>query len=115
MRPPSAAPGQAPGTAATSTGNATITHPCLTGARCRCSGCGQNFNNVSAFDARRSGTYWPTRRVCLTPKQMRARGMSLNAAGLRITETREERAGSRGRAGRSGDRIKADHLSRGGI
>jgi hypothetical protein len=34
-------------------------------------------------------------------------GMSINTRDVWITETREERAGSRGLAGRSGDRIRA--------
>ncbi len=85
-------------------GSPAIIHPRLTGARCRCGACGENFNSVSAFDAHRTGSYWPIQRVCLTRIQMCTRGMSLNPAGFWITETRSERAASRGRAAGSGDR-----------
>jgi hypothetical protein len=76
----------------------------LTGARCRCSACGQHFNSVAAFDMHRVGTYQPIRRICLLPQEMQARGMSVNRAGFWITEARAERVLSRGLAPRSGDR-----------
>lgn len=70
----------------------------LTGSRCRCGGCGEVFNSLSAFDAHRVGPYrqwWepvaaPDRR-CLTAEQMAAKGMALNVRGYWVTETRAAR------------------------
>lgn len=49
------------------------------GARlCQCSGCGKYFNSPSVFGAHREGG------ACLTPRQMRQRGMSRNERGYWI-------------------------------
>jgi hypothetical protein len=84
----------------------------LTGARCRCSACGQQFNSTTAFDAHRVGDYLPQRRRCLTPEHMIARGMHLNPGGYWITETRTERVLRRGRAAGSGDRLEVNAKGR---
>ena len=76
----------------------------LTGARCRCAGCGALFNSVTAFDLHRVGPYSqlddPTGercRRCLTVEEMTRRGMSINSAGFWIKQTRIERR-AQGRA-----------------
>ena len=52
----------------------------LTGNRCLCSGCGEYFNSVSAFDMHRSGP--ADARVCRQPGEA---GMVRNEAGYWIT------------------------------
>lgn len=59
----------------------------LAGDRCRCVACGELFNSVHAFDAHRFGRFGLDRR-CLTPLEMRGRGMSTNDAGYWITARR---------------------------
>jgi hypothetical protein len=54
----------------------------LTGARCRCSACGECFNSVTVFDAHRAGSYEVRR--CLTVIAMTARGWLHNDAGFWI-------------------------------
>lgn len=88
----------------------------LTGARCRCGGCAEVFNSVSAFDKHRVGPYRQFRdplagpdRRCLTIIEMSAVGMSRNAKGFWRTESRAERqkrAASRGRAPNGGDWVQ---------
>jgi hypothetical protein len=56
----------------------------LRGDHCRCSGppytgCGEHFNSTYAFDKHRTGDY--SNRRCLSPDEMRAKGMVQNAAG----------------------------------
>lgn len=34
----------------------------------QCTGCGEHFSGLSTFDAHRSGTFEPDRRVCLPPE-----------------------------------------------
>jgi hypothetical protein len=75
----------------------------LTGNRCRCRACDQLFNSVRAFDAHRTGTFRPLSRRCRSADEMRARGMSVNAHGFWITETRKERATRRGQTRRRRD------------
>jgi hypothetical protein len=63
----------------------------LTGDRCRCSGppyggCGEYFNSTKAFDRHRTGAYALAQRRCLSPDEMRAKGMAKNAAGFWVTE-----------------------------
>ena len=58
----------------------------LTGARCRCSACGEYFNVVSTFDAHRVGGFYARR--CLTSVEMTARGWLHNDAGLWIRCTK---------------------------
>ena len=61
----------------------------LTGSRCLCRACGELFNSVRAFEAHRAGMHPPPRR-CLTTKEMRRRGMEINAAGFWITKPRDK-------------------------
>lgn len=70
--------------------------------RCRCSGCGQFFNSVGAFDRHRTGPYAAGRR-CLTAEEMTARGWLHNAAGFWITGAMPERV----MPGRSGEGERA--------
>ena len=72
----------------------------LTGARCRCSACGERFNATSTFDAHRIGGY--EARRCLTCAEMTARGWLRNSAGFWITGAKPPRAWAIPR--RSGDR-----------
>ena len=74
----------------------------LTGARCRCSACGERFNSVSTFDAHRVGSY--TARRCWTVVEMTARGWLSNDAGFWITSRMPP--GSPDRTRRSGDRCE---------
>ncbi len=55
----------------------------LTGARCRCSACGETFNSISTFDAHRGGSY--EARHCLTCTEMTARGWHQNAGRFWMT------------------------------
>jgi hypothetical protein len=59
----------------------------LSGNRCLCRPCGQYFNSLKSFDRHRVGKY-PSSRRCLTTSEMVKRGMTVNAAGFWITETR---------------------------
>lgn len=56
----------------------------LTGQRNQCRGCNEYFNSNYAFDKHRSGQHGHDRR-CLTPNEMKAKGMSLNKSGFWIT------------------------------
>lgn len=56
----------------------------LSGDRNQCRGCGEFFNSTFAFDKHRTGDFGKNRR-CLTPDEMRAKGMSKNAAGFWIS------------------------------
>ncbi len=40
-----------------------------------CSGCGNNFHSVSAFDSHRTGSYHKKARTCLTEVEMLQKGM----------------------------------------
>jgi hypothetical protein len=58
----------------------------LTGNHCQCTGCGEYFNSVYAFDKHRAGGYsTPTSRRCRPPAELVARGWGKNAAGWWIT------------------------------
>lgn len=59
--------------------------PRLNGARCRCSGCGEHFHSVGAFDKHRTGTYQPLARRCLSTDEMRDTGMVQRADGFWTT------------------------------
>lgn len=52
---------------------------------CQCSGCGEYFNSVYAFDLHRSGKDCE-RRGCKTPEELLSKGWSKNAKGYWITE-----------------------------
>lgn len=73
----------------------------LTGARCKCGGCGEHFNSVSTFDAHRVGSY--AARRCLTVAEMTTRGWLRNTGGFWITSRMPP--GSRDRARRGGERL----------
>ena len=57
----------------------------LTGSRCLCRGCGEDFNSVYAFDRHR---IWdsPTVQRCLSESEMERKGMTKNSSGFWITE-----------------------------
>jgi hypothetical protein len=61
----------------------------LTGDRNQCPTCSGYFNSTYAFDAHRTGPFGhggqPAQRRCMSVDEMRAKGMSLNAAGFWIT------------------------------
>lgn len=56
----------------------------LSGDRNQCCGCHEYFNSTFAFDKHRTGEFGKDRR-CLTSDEMRAKGMSKNAAGFWIS------------------------------
>ena len=58
----------------------------LTGQRNQCQGCKQYFNSNTAFDMHRIGKHGHGRR-CMTPEEMQAKGISLNATGFWIGST----------------------------
>ena len=64
----------------------------LRGDHCRCSGCNELFNSTAAHAKHRVGPYAPinntSTRKCLTPEQMRAKGMVRNAGGWWTTGAR---------------------------
>jgi hypothetical protein len=47
----------------------------------QCGGCGLTFVSVEAFEAHRSGSHIQRSRRCLTPQEMRAKGMAYNECG----------------------------------
>jgi hypothetical protein len=53
---------------------------------CECGGCAERFKSVTGFDRHRVGP--GDARRCLTPAEMRGRGMTRNTHGQWITETR---------------------------
>jgi len=62
----------------------------LRGDHCQCSGtpyagCGEYFNSTAAFDKHRTGAYLPNQRRCLSPDEMRIKGMAQTATGFWIT------------------------------
>ena len=59
----------------------------LTGSRCLCRTCEQSFNSTAAFDMHRTGPVYD--RKCLTPEQMRERGMSTNNSGFWVTKRKD--------------------------
>jgi len=61
----------------------------LSGGRCKCGGCGQRFNSVSAFDFHRAGVHGLDRH-CRQPSAMRAIGMRVNDLGFWIERHRNE-------------------------
>jgi hypothetical protein len=64
----------------------------LRGQQTACRTCGHLFNSTLAFDKHRVGPQvpitQPMQRRCLTPDEMIAKGMSVNARGFWITEAR---------------------------
>ena len=53
--------------------------------RCQCAACGRYFKSDAGFDRHRVGPV--EQRRCLTPGEMRRRGMAENAQGLWITNS----------------------------
>jgi hypothetical protein len=53
----------------------------LSGDRNQCPGCSEYFNSSRAFEKHRVGEHGHDRR-CLTPTEMREKGMAKNAAGF---------------------------------
>jgi hypothetical protein len=51
----------------------------LRGDHCACPTCAEYFNSTRAFDKHRSGE-WTARR-CLSPDEMRAKGMDMSTEG----------------------------------
>jgi hypothetical protein len=56
----------------------------ISGDRNQCQGCMEYFNSTAAFDKHRHGDFGKDRR-CRTIDEMRAKGMTKNAAGFWIT------------------------------
>ncbi len=54
-----------------------MTAPVLTGDRCQCTVCGLYFNSDYAFCKHRVGLHMPMERRCLSPDEMRVKGMCL--------------------------------------
>ena len=44
-------------------------------ARCQCMKCGETFNSESGFNAHRVGVYTKDKRVCLTKRGIKGKGM----------------------------------------
>lgn len=59
----------------------------LVGQRNQCQGCKQYFNSNHAFEIHRTGKHGVDRR-CMTPVEMTAKGMLVNAAGFWISGLR---------------------------
>jgi len=57
---------------------------------CLCPTCGEYFNSVLPFEMHRAGN--PEDRYCLTPDQMREKGMDVNKRGYWVSALREPRA-----------------------
>jgi hypothetical protein len=73
-----------------------MTAPRLTGSRCRCRGCSEHFNSLTAFDLHRVGR--PEARRCLSNNEMVEAGMTRNAGGFwvsRVMRTLRARAVTR--------------------
>lgn len=54
----------------------------LTGQRNECPTCGLYFNSNAAFEKHREGSYTPFTRHCLTPEEMKSKGMILGSDGF---------------------------------
>lgn len=76
---------------------ANVSAPKLTGNRCQCTACGENFNGVQPFDAHRLGEHGVNRH-CMTVPDMEAAGFVRNAAGFWCERAQEPRIGARARA-----------------
>jgi hypothetical protein len=66
---------------------------------CQCAVCGETFRGLKGFDEH---VLEKGKRLdrCLTPKEMRAKGWSLNAAGYWVTRIMTEEEKLRARGGR---------------
>ncbi|CAB4121282.1 SprT-like zinc ribbon domain containing protein [uncultured Caudovirales phage] len=63
-----------------------MTKPTEDRGKCRCGGCGEQFQRLSTFDRHRTGPYIDRR--CLTVVEMSAKGWRLNQAGRWIGQAR---------------------------
>lgn len=59
-------------------------HQGLTGDNNQCTGCGELFKSTAAFEKHRVGEFGVDRR-CLTPDEMLAKKMAVNARGFWVT------------------------------
>ena len=71
-------------------GNNTSERRTLRGDRNQCAGCGEFFNSTFAFEKHRAGEHAGNGRRCLTPDQMREKGMDKNAADFWVGNPRED-------------------------
>lgn len=62
-----------------------MTGPRLTGCRCQCPTCGDNFGNVRGFDRHRIGIVGAADRRCMSDAEMVAAGWQRNARGFLLT------------------------------
>jgi hypothetical protein len=62
----------------------------LKGNQNQCTVCNERFNSNFPFDLHRIGQHGVNRR-CMTKEEMLAAGMSVNAGGFWISETKEQR------------------------
>jgi hypothetical protein len=63
----------------------------LSGDKNQCPTCHHYFNSSFAFGRHRVGEFNPNTRRCLTPEEMRAKGMLISSTGFWITEARVSR------------------------
>jgi len=66
----------------------------LTGQRCQCAACGEFFRKVRAFEGHRVGKFgWKkvkNNRRCLTPKEMKEKGMAKDSLDFWLLPASEE-------------------------
>ena len=60
----------------------------LRGDHNQCPGCGELFNSTAAFEKHRVGEHTDNQRRCLTPIEMRQRGMVQVEGGWWVTKLR---------------------------
>lgn len=63
----------------------------FSGDKNQCPTCHHYFNSSLAFGRHRVGEFNPNSRRCLTPEEMRAKGMSISNSGFWITAARGAR------------------------
>lgn len=68
---------------------ATTERRTLRGDHNQCAGCSEFFNSSRAFEKHRAGEHEGGQRRCLTPDEMRERGMALNSSGWWVGSLRE--------------------------
>jgi len=64
------------------------------GQRCQCAACGEYFRKIKAFENHRVGKFgWnkvKNTRRCLTPKEMRAKGMAIDSLDFWLLPASED-------------------------
>jgi len=60
----------------------------LRGDRNQCPGCGEHFNSSHAFDLHRTGEHANNARRCMSPDEMKLKGMILRSDGFWVSELR---------------------------